>query len=384
MSRKAAQKTQLAHSLAKVQFYQTFLNKYLRMLLNMTNIEEVHIYDVFCGRGVYENGTEGSALRALYVINQILSEKEHAPQVTLHLNDICKEHTLSVINAINKKNELTYCSIHTTNMPAEQLMQELANKWQSHHHYKRRNILFIDPYGYKMIDPEVLRALVLDCHVDILLFLPVSFLYRFTGYAFHEDASTSVKPLREFIESLFPDKHPIRMEGLGVQQYINYLTDAFSFDNQCYSASYHIERRDHNYFSLFYMSKSLMGFEKIIEAKWELDEENGCGFQLPPQMRDLFEEEWKAERKKEMFESLRLLLTNLLTSTCKKITNDIVYRYILQHEFLPRHAKIILSDMQKKGQLECYKMDTGQPAPKGSFYLNYRYYTKPCAVFVYK
>ena len=74
--------------------------------------------------------------------------------------------------------------------------------------------------------------------------------------------------------------------------------------------------------------------------------------------RDLFEEEWKAERKKEMFESLRLLLTNLLTSTCKRITNDIVYRYILQHEFLPRHAKIILSDMQKKGQLECYKMDT--------------------------
>ena len=100
--------------------------------------------------------------------------------------------------------------------------------------------------------------------------------------------------------------------------------------------------------------------------------------------RDLFEEEWKAERKREMFESLRLLLTNLLTSTCKRITNDIVYRYILQHEFLPRHAKIILSDMQKKGQLECYKMDTGQPAPKGSFYLNYRYYTKPCAVFVYK
>ena len=76
MSRKAAQKTQLAHSLAKVQFYQTFLNKYLRMLLSMPNIDEVNIYAVFCGRGVYENGTEGSSLRALSIVNSILEEKK--------------------------------------------------------------------------------------------------------------------------------------------------------------------------------------------------------------------------------------------------------------------------------------------------------------------
>ena len=122
----------------------------------------------------------------------------------------------------------------------------------------------------------------------------------------------------------------------------------------------------------------------ILQQNYQLGSDPKLPIFVNIETRDLFEEEWKAERKREMFESLRLLLTNLLTSTCKRITNDIVYRYILQHEFLPRHAKIILSDMQKKGQLECYKMDTGQPAPKGSFYLNYRYYTKPCAVFVYK
>lgn len=384
MSRKAAQNTQLAHSLAKVQFYETFLNKYLRMLLSMPSVDEVNIYDVFCGRGVYENGTEGSSLRALSIINQILSEKKHAPQVTLHLNDICEVHTQSVRNAINQKNEISYCDLQITNINAEQLMQSLADQWRISHHYKCRNILFIDPYGYKTINPQVLRSLVMDCHADILLFLPVSFMYRFTEYAFHEDATMGAKPIRAFIESFFPDEHPIRRAGLGVQQYINYLTEAFSFNHQCYSASYHIERNDHNYFSLFYMSQSLMGFEKVIEAKWELDEQNGCGFQLPPKMRDLFEEQWKYERQKEMYQKLQLLLTGLFTSACSRITNATIYKFVLQHEFLPRHAKLILAEMQKNGYLECYKMDTGEQAPKGTFYLNYRYFTKPCAVFAYR
>ena len=384
MSRKAAQNTQLAHSLAKVQFYETFLNKYLRMLLSMSNIDEVSIYDVFCGRGVYENGTEGSSLRALSIVNSILAEKKSAPHVTLYLNDIKREHTESVRNCINSKNEITACSIRFSNSDALELMQSLVHQWRFSHNYKKRNILFIDPYGYKAIDPKVLRSLVMDCHADVLLFLPVSFMYRFTEYSFHEDASNGAKPIRAFIESFFPNEHPIHQAGLGVHQYINYLTEAFSFGYQCYSASYHIERNDHNYFSLFYMSQSLMGFEKVIEAKWELDEQNGCGFKLPPKMRDLFEEQWKYERQKEMYHKLQILLIGLFTSACSRITNATIYKFVLQHEFLPRHAKLILSEMQKSGCLECYKMDTGEQAPKGSFYLNYRYYSKPCAVFAYR
>lgn len=354
------------------------------MLLSMSNIDEVNIYDVFCGRGVYENGTEGSSLRALSIINTILSEKKHAPKVTLNLNDIKREHTESVRQRINERNEITNCTIRISNTDATELMQSLVQQWRFTHNYRRRNILFIDPYGYKTIDPIVLRSLVMDCHADVLLFLPVSFMYRFTEYAFHEDATNGAKPIRSFIESFFTPDHPICHAGLGVRQYINYLTEAFSFGNKCYSTSYHIERDDHNYFSLFYMSQSLMGFDKIIEAKWELDEQNGCGFQLPQSMQDLFEDYWKYERQREMYHKLKLLLTGLLSSTKNKITNATIYRFVLQHEFLPKHAKIILSEMQKNGQLECYKMDTGEQAPLGSFYLNYRFYAKPCAVFTYK
>ena len=41
--------------------------------------------------------------------------------------------------------------------------------------------------------------------------------------------------------------------------------------------------------------------ERIIEAKWDLDEDNGCGFSLQPQMGSLFEDQWKIERRNEMY-----------------------------------------------------------------------------------
>lgn len=380
---KKAQDYQYAHSIAKVHFYETFLNKYLRMLLSMPNIDEVHIYDVFCGRGIYTNGHKGSALHALDVINTILREKSKAPHVTLHLNDINTEHTEAIRNYIERQQKEPLCQMRYTNVDASEWLHAYRDEWILTHNYRVRNIMFIDPYGYKQIDPQVLRDLVLKCHADVLLFLPISFMYRFTQYAFNEDANNGAKPLRAFIETFFDEEHPIRTSSeLNVRQYIDYLTDAFSFNNECYSASYHIERDKHNYFSLFYMSKSLMGFEKIIEAKWDLDEENGCGFTLPKQMRSLFEEQWKFERKNEMYYRLHFLLVSLF-SKMKNATNAIVYKYILQHEFLPRHAKLVLSEMQTRGEIECVKIDTGEIAPKGSFYLNYRYYAKPCVIIAY-
>lgn len=380
---KAAQDYQYAHSIAKVHFYETFLNKYLRMLLSMPNIDEVHIYDVFCGRGIYANGHKGSALHSLDVINTILREKTKAPKVTLHLNDINKEHTETIQEHISKLSKAPLCHVEYSNIDAQEWLLSHRDMWRHTHNYRNRNILFLDPYGYKQIDPQVLSDLVLDCHADVLLFLPISFMYRFTQYAFNEDANNGAKPLRAFIESFFDEHHPIRTSSdLNVRQYIDYLTEAFSFGNQCYSSSYHIERDKHNYFSLFYMSKSLMGFEKIIEAKWDLDEENGCGFTLQPEMGSIFEEQWKIERRKEMYYKLHLLLVNLL-SNAKKATNAIVYQYILRNEYLPRHAKIILTEMQKRGEIDCFRTDTGALAPQGTFYLNYRYYAKPCAIIAY-
>lgn len=46
----------MLHSRAKVEFYKNYLERYLRILCLSKYINNVNIYDVFCGMGIYEDG----------------------------------------------------------------------------------------------------------------------------------------------------------------------------------------------------------------------------------------------------------------------------------------------------------------------------------------
>ena len=52
------------HSEAKVLFYQKYLDIKLMILVCAHFTREIHIYDLFCGRGIYADGKKGSPIRA--------------------------------------------------------------------------------------------------------------------------------------------------------------------------------------------------------------------------------------------------------------------------------------------------------------------------------
>ena len=52
------------HSRAKVEFYTTYLKRYLRIVNRVSFISQINIYDVFCGMGIYEDGGKGSPIAA--------------------------------------------------------------------------------------------------------------------------------------------------------------------------------------------------------------------------------------------------------------------------------------------------------------------------------
>lgn len=369
MSRKSAQSTQLAHSLAKVDFYITFLERYLRMLLRMGDqVQEIHIYDVFCGRAEYKNGYFGSAIRSYNLINDLLWEMGTKTKVVLHLNDLNPKHYKSVQLYVQKHPGV--CLTECLNQNAGELMSEVVERCLRNT-YHTRTVLFVDPYGYKAVSPTILKKLV-EVFADVMLFLPISFMYRFRQYAFRRNANKGALTLRKWILEFLPENHPIcREEEMDVLQYIEYLTDAFQF-GKYWATSYHIERDTHNYFSLFFLSRSPMGFEKALEAKWKLDEENGCGFQLPVSQMNLFEAEWKKERIAEQYECLRMYLIGLL-STQGKANNIELYHFVLRRGFLPQHAKLVLLQMQENEEIECVKLETGEVVKAKVFYIGYSF-----------
>ena len=302
-SKKNSQNTMMAHSKAKVEFYEKYLERYLPILSLSPFISSIYIYDVFCGRGVYDNGGEGSPIRALRAIVNAKIAFPSNTRIILRLNDNDEKNIESVKQYIAQEvpGYEQYCKVQFAHEDAEGLMDSMA-QWLSSTKNDERNLLFIDPYGYKTIHKETLNLLMNNGKTEIILFLPVSFMHRFKGYALEADVDTIV-PLRRFTEDFFPEGHPMRNveEEMNVHEYIGYLKEAFSYDGSYYTTSYHIEREKGKFFALFFMTSNLLGYEKILEVKWNLDEEDGNGFVLSKvsTQPSLFDDFFAKQKKNE-------------------------------------------------------------------------------------
>lgn len=358
----------LPHSKAKVKFYKTYLDLYLKILCNAQYIEEINIYDIFCGRGVYKDGAKGSPIEAAEVIWDVCNKFPSKTRINLHVNDKCKKHINHVKDVLQTSNvsSLSNIEIQYTSLDGETVLEDLSNRLvitpQS-----TRNLIFIDPYGYKEIKKEFIYRLLQNGKTEVMIFLPISFMNRFTQHALEIEDLNQFKPLCDFVKSFFNDDHPIvKGENMSHLQYIDHLTKALRFNNQLFSTSYHIERSVNNYFALFFVTPNKRGYEKILETKWRLDKEDGNGFELPKEP-SLFEEEEKETNKKRIFDKL-LKLTNAYLDKGKK-DNTQLHDFVIHYEYLPQHLNIILTEMLKRGQILVSQYPNSPTIKQGYFYL---------------
>lgn len=366
--------TMQIHSRAKVDFYKTYLERYVAILCQSPYIRHIRIYDVFCGMGIYEDGGKGSpvvaydTIKAIYEAHKITNDTE----ITLVVNDKSEARIARVQQYIDA-NKHSYCMVRPYNLEIDQLLEiivpEINNTPKD-----TRNLVFIDPYGYKDIKKELLLDLMKNGGTEVILFLPISHMQRFTNAAVQDEESIiQYEPLREFVYSFFPDtNHPIRQSTVKAKEYISYVADALKFGNQYFATSYYIERDKANYFALFFISSNIFGFEKILETKWTLDEEHGGGFKLPESTGNLFAEEFALEAKNDNANRLKKILEETLRTPH---TNNEIYEIVLRNEFLPKHANEVLREMQQGNpRFSVINIATGKNARKKSFYLSYQHY----------
>ena len=98
----------------------------------------------------------------------------------------------------------------------------------------------------------------------------------------------------------------------------------------------------------------------MLEAKWEIDTEEGRGWKYTGNTPNLF-----SDQKTHFFESL----LKVYLKSDRKYNCDL-FQFTLRNSFLPKHATQILSNLQKNGELEVF-LENGQKARKGSFYIKY-------------
>lgn len=364
--------TMQIHSKAKVDFYKTYLERYVAILCQSQYIHRIRIYDVFCGMGIYEDGGKGSpvvaydTIRGIYEAHNIKNKTE----IELVVNDKSEARIEKVKEYIDQ-NKHSYCNVRPYNLEIGQLLKVIVPEINNTP-ADTRNLVFIDPYGYKDIKKELLLELMKNGRTEVILFLPISHMQRFTNVAIQDEESiTQYEPLREFVFSFFPDTdHPIRQNTVRAIDYINYVANALKFNNKFFATSYFIERDKANIFALFFMSSNILGFEKILETKWKLDEEHGGGFRLPEkdQTLNMFADEFALETKNENARRLREVIEEAL-KTPK--TNYEVYELVVRNEFLPKHANEVLKDLQNTNtKFSVIDITTGKKARKNAFYLS--------------
>jgi len=134
-----------------------------------------------------------------------------------------------------------------------------------------------------------------------------------------------------------------------------------------------IERDTSNRYAVFFISPHIYGYEKILEVKWQMDEDEGRGFSQPdisPRF-SLFEAEAKMLAQEANYAKLERLLRDFLHNPR---TNRELYVQILEWEFLPRHGNQVLKHWQDQELIDVADLHDDRPARKGSFYLNWRSY----------
>jgi len=238
------------------------------------------------------------------------------------------------------------------------------------HNFKNEKLLlFIDPYGYKEIQPEHLNFFLTGGKTEIILFLPISHMYRFADKSLSGEEFHGGIPLKEFLTPLLNSNNDLR-NSKSSEDFIDNLKIAFReyFKKQgIFVDTFTIKRDDRNMFCLFFFTSNALGFEKMLEAKWKLDEQRGKGFRFDSQQGSLFSEVETTDYTSK--------LENYIKSNVSR-TNSEIYLYGLNEGFLPKHTNQIFRDWQKnKSTFKVYLLD-GSEARKNSFYILYKNYVR--------
>ena len=99
MAKKDVKTNLFNHSEAKVRLLGEYLKRYLNIISNDGYTKKIHIYDLFCGEGLYENGGEGSPLVIMREIKDLyfknVSSYPNLPKINCFFNDLDTSSTLT-------------------------------------------------------------------------------------------------------------------------------------------------------------------------------------------------------------------------------------------------------------------------------------------------
>ncbi len=144
-------------------------------------------------------------------------------------------------------------------------------------------------------------------------------------------------------------------------------------DGSCHSTSFYLQRDASNYYALFFLTNNLLGLERIIDVKWEIDISEGEGFLQKDQQMSLFREEEQNEKFTSKMQQLREIIINEIYQK-KNVPNIDLYYITITSNFRATHALSLMKQLQNEELIAVLAVD-GTKVRKGAFYLSHKHYS---------
>ena len=341
---------------AKLGIYKAYITKYLKVLSkaykqSWNTKNSVYIADLFAGPGRDELGNPGSPLILLDYLSQTYLD---GLQVKICFNEMNPENCqkLNQIVSGHKAPKQSWVEVNVQNQDYSELLPKIIAKHKNHNYFKR--FFFIDPFGYKGIHLDDIKAILNDGNTELLLFLPVSFIYRF------KSKDEDYKAIRIFLDDFIsvPDPSTIGSDVAFVRSILDTLREKLGL----FVDSFIIQdnsRKGHN--CLIYFSSNRKGLEKFVETKWNIDKEEGSGYNKNQGDQVSFLESF-------FYESLEEKLMTFLETGHK--TNIEVRNFCYEHGSLPKHGNAALKKFSEQGKIQVRLCDKTKQPRKNAFYLD--------------
>lgn len=363
MSKADSQTSLLDHSEAKVKLYGRYLSIYLNVLAR-SSIQNIYLFDLFCGEGIYKDGGKGSSIVALECVkNHYYSNGNTCPNLFIIFNDSEESEIEPGKLKVDRVKEFASKIFHPENVQIgyskidyNRLVTKVIERTSLLKGYERA-LVFIDPWGYKEIDPKDIKELMKNGKTEVILFLPIYFMSRFANKSKDLDFKGG-KALREFMGKLFGSIEAIPHID-SQKEFIYLVQEQFKmYMNLKYVDTFKIERDNNNWFCIFFFTNNKKGFQKMLDAKWSIDKKRGDGFKIGDEIKIELFDELKVSGYEDKV--LKYLKNN------PNATNMTLLDFGLENNFLPKHTKAVLDELKKTHKFEISSLDT---KPAISYYL---------------
>jgi len=337
------------HSLAKISLYKRYLAIYLNILAN-TPFKTIYLLDLFAGEG---RDIDGKACSSIAAVEAIKNHYETASTVCKKIVIFFNDYSNSVIEKDLKKIDRVKKFAEQINLPAQYEITYAAESFENivSKVIQRLNKLdnlekalcFFDPWGYKYSKPQILKDLLANGKTELLLFMPICFMHRFTAKTLKDEDFIEGQHIEEFITELYENDLP---EIKNQVAFIKSIQKQFKkYLNVAYVDVLFIEKETNQYFAIYFFSNSKRGFQKMLEAKWSIDEKDGKAFSVNKNQfnTDLFENVDYEDYSYLLYEELKKR---------NGMTNQEIFDFGLENNHLPKHSKRLLDELKKESKIK--------------------------------